>query len=368
MKRLVNVTNLLKNKCFYKNILFCFVPFILICRPSAASAAPAPAPEALTVRQAVGLAMQRSGEIRTINENISLADRDRPALWQSMEAAITGEQMIDVAAALMQTDMQRASLESSAPLQRRMIELSVIRYFDAVLSVERELSLYDIKMDMTRKKYEISQTMHQLGHMDDGAFKAETLDFEREAAGRNAKENAVDNAYRVLNRLLGVFDIEKRYTLILDAEYRPVKERHLPGYVRDSVRNSIRIKNKENELKAAAFNMNNNRGAGRFAENEAVYIQTERALSDMKDEMDLKIRACYNDLKTLEATYGAYEVELTKINAQITVSETLVELGKITQLELDALICQAKAVEYAMADLVNDYFVRAMQFDFPDLL
>jgi len=365
---LVIVTDLRNNIFIKKNILFFFILCISFRVPRNVAAQSTGPPEELTVRAAVSQAMQRSGDIKTINENVSLNERDRPVMWQNMEAAMTGEQMIDIAAALLQMDMQRAFMENSASLTRRMVEMSVIRYFGAVLSVERELNLFDMQMEIARKKLDISKTLHAFGRLDDGAYMAETLGYEREAAGRESKENAVENAYRVLNRLLGVYDTGKRYTLVLNTEYRPLKERYLPVYISDCINNSIRVKNKENDLKTAEFNLNNNRGAGRRADNEAAYRQAERALSDLKKEMGEKIKACYNDIKTLEIMYGIYNLELDKINAQIEITKTLAGLGKAAQLELDSLICQATAVEYAIADLMNDHFIRAMQFDFPDLL
>jgi len=320
----------------------------------------------LTVAEAVNRALQRSSELKTINENIELIDLKRPMLAESA-ADPFNPAIVAAGAAYMQAEMQRASMSGSVSLTRQIIEMSIIRYFSTVLLVERDLELYDINLGLTKKNIDILKIRAELGHISISAYESARIDYEKALANRADKQKTADDAYRALNQVMGT-TLENKYQLILDIEYKPLKERYLPGYINDSAKNSKKIKDKEYELQIAEYNERNHNGSGSAEERTIKAGQIKREIDGIKKDLEEKIRACYNDIKSQQLAYEINMMELDGMYKQLEIKKTQLELGRITQLDADVYEYQIALLEYRISALIYEHHLNVMQFENPELL
>ena len=353
----------------FTNKLFIFILSALFITsapiPAAARQNVSPPPE-LTVNEAVNRAMQRSSELKTINENIELIDMKRPLLAESATDPLN-PLIVASGAAYMQAEMQRASMSGSAATMRQIIEMSIIRYFSTVVLVERDLELYDINLGLTKKNIEIMKVRAELGHISISAYETAKIDYEKALANRAEKQKTADEAYRALNQVMGA-GLENKYQLILDIEYKQLKERNLTGYIGDSVKNSRKIKDKEYELQIAEYNERHHNGSGSAEERTITVEQIKREIAEIKKDLEEKLRASYNDIKSLQLAYEINMMELGGMYMQLEIKKTQLELGRITRLDVDAYEYQIALLEYRISAQVYEHYLSVMQFENPELL
>ena len=320
----------------------------------------------LTVRDAAIRAEQRSRNMKNLDENIQLIDIQRPMLIYNASEAITTPQVISSAIQLMQSDMQRAALSGNLALQRQIIEISILRFFATVISAENDLELYDINLGLSEKNLEITNVRNNLGLISAGVLDTAKKNHENLVNNREGIVRALNSAYRALNQVMGT-PPDTRYNLILNIEYTPLRERPMHSFISESLRKSVRLKTLEDEYLVAEFDYDHINSTDK-KEQEIKLAQMMREIQDVRKEIEEKVRANYNDIKALELSYAVNNKELENMQNQRNIMKTQLELGRITQHELDTFDYHIMQLEYGILGIVKNHHIRVVQFDVPDLL
>ena len=324
-------------------------------------------PEILTVADAVKYAAERSTELKNLDENEYLNELNRAALERSRIESYNEGQHVNALVSIMQNELRQASFSDNITLQRLIIEFSVTRYFAAIIAVERDLSLYDRNLALSKANLDIAEVRMELGMMSKNAFDSLKLTYDKDTANREGKVIAADNAYRALNGVMGK-ELSKRYILEMDIEYEPLGDTDLTRYILSSVKENVAIKNRENDLTLAKYRLELANGEKETEEREIGASQAMRALDDAKKDFEDKIISCYKDIQNLEMQYSAAVNEYTDMLSQLSVMETQFELGGLTRLDIDMYEYQMAMLEYRILSLINDHYIKKMQFMNPDLL
>jgi len=323
--------------------------------------------QTLTVKEAVKYAMDRSSELKTLDENAYLNEQSRDTLQNAVIQSITEAQFINSRVSVMQNELRQAVLEDNMTLQKIMIEFSITRYFSSILAAERDLALYDGGLEMSLKNLEIAGVRTDFGQMSRNAFETMQFNYEKDAANREIKTISIDNAYRALNYVMGT-DLDAKYALVLEMEFKPLSEINLTRYIRESIDKNIGIKNKESDLALLTYRLGLTDDRDVAEELEISIIQANRAIEDAKASLEDKIIACYKELLNMESQYDIFIKDCAEMQKQLAVKETQLSLGRLAQTEIDNHIWQITQLNYRILGIASDHFIKKIQFENPDLL
>jgi len=356
----------------YKKILpLLIIIFVLSAVPvharNAAARLPADEPERLTVSEAVKFAVNRSTELKNLDENEYLNELTRDTLETTKRESITESQYINSLVSIMQNELRQAMFSENITLQKIMIEYAVTRYFAAVIATERDLFLYDKNLELSQKNLEIAKVRRELGLLSENSYDSLKLNFDKDSANREAKIIAIDNAYRALNSVMGK-DLDVRWELVMDIEYEPLPEINLTRYVTDSTEANVAIKARENDLAVAEYKFLMSRDLGNASELEISATQAMRSLEDAKKNFEEKIISCHKEILNMEIRYAVNLKDYEDMQNQLAIKETQFELGRLTQIDIDTYKHQMLQFEYMMLGQINDHYIKKMQFENPDLL
>ena len=341
-----------------------FAFFIILCF---SFDAPSFAQEKLTVADAVILAAGRSSELFNLFWDEYVLELNRDVLFENSMDAVTSIQIIESAMALIQNDLHRASLMSGTALQRQLIEFSIISYFASITAAERDFEAFDVNLRLSERRLEISRVKFELGIISESSYESAVNNHNRLMDNREDKLIAINNAYRKLNRVIGR-DLDRRYSVILDITFRPLRDRNLNGHISSRVSQSHIIRERERELRLAQANLDLFIGPGTIYESEIMVSQANRALNDARYDLSERIRVLYSEIREMELQYGLRLIDLENMLKQLEILEIRYELGMVTRLDVDVYRHQIMEFENSILRLVNNHYLKVMQFENPDLL
>ena len=321
----------------------------------------------LTIGEAASLAVERSSELKNLDENAYLNELNRTQLENQKRESTTETQFINAMISLFQNELRQAMFGENKALQRLSIEFLITKYFAAVISAERDLFLYDISLELSEKNLKIAETRHNLGMLSKNAFETQKHNHEKEIANRGAKTIAIENAYRALNGMTGQ-DLDARYELVLDAPYEPLGDYDIDLYIQESAAVNTAIKNKENDLRLAEYRLNITGDNVSKEDLEINLRQARRALSDAIENFGEKLISCHKDIKNIEKQFALNQRDYEEMQIQLVIKETQFGLGKLTQTDVDNHKYQMLQLEIKILNQANDHYIKKIQFLNPDLL
>jgi len=338
--------------------------------PSASSKAvvrDTPEPDRLTRSDAVKFSIERSSELKNLDENAYINELNRSSLESAKVESITETQYINSLISLFQNELRQATFIENIALQRLAIESTVTRYFMSVLTAERELFLYDKNLELTKTNLDITKIKQELGMVSKNSYDMLKLSYDKDVSNREIKVISIDNAYRALNNAIGT-ELDKRWTLDAEIEYEPLEEYNLAQYIADSTASNVTVKAKENDLALAKYRLSVSTDHGAKDELEIGVRQAERALNDAKKSLNDRLVSGYKEIRSAETQYELIENDLSDMLSQLAIKETQLELGKLTRIDVDNYRYQILTVEYRLFGMASDHYIKVTQFKNPDLL
>jgi len=356
-----------------KKIFFIFIASVFFTSGANASvnargAAPADAEyDKLAVADAVKFAIERSTELKNLDENAYLNELNRDTLRNSVIQTVTEAQFINAQVQIMQNELRQAMFNENIALQKLSIEYTITRYFIAIISAERDLRLYDANLELSERQLTISKVRAELGLMSQIAYDTQKSNYEKDVSAREIRTIGIANAYRTLNNAMGK-ETNKRYALVLEYAFEPLPETNLTRYINESINGNVAIKNRENELAALEYRLQLTSDRDVSDELTININQVKRALSDAKSNVEDKITSCYNDIRSMETQYALNMKELDDMRGQLMIKEVQLELGRLTQIDADTYKYQISAMENRVLNQIDDHYVKKIQFYNPDFL
>ena len=336
---------------------------------------------ALSVAQATRKAISNSSAINNAVDTESLGDETiKKATDALFSSAPTNAALVGAEISLMSAEMSRALNLQDIDAKKQNVEYQITKYFDAIISAEKEIVLFDESLEIVKKNLAIAQLKLSLGMISQLDYYTAALDYERVVNARQTKLSAIDSAYRVLNSYMGE-NLDNKYTLELTLTYKEVGDINLNAHADKFVKESLTIKQVENAAKLAEYSVDKystpyNPMTGVIIESgvpsydELVVSQNQalRGLADTKKAVRDAVIATYSGLKDMEIGIKVNEIDLEKAKMQLKVMEKMLELGQVTNLEVSMLKYDIHSKELALEKSKNTYTLTLMAFSNPNLL
>lgn len=179
--------------------------------------------------------------------------------------------------------------------------------------------------------------------------------YEQAKAGVLAAQHALDDAYNAFNRLIGL-DPGQRPILVDAPSYEPIEVTDIDAEVGRIVESSPTIWLAEQQITLKKWTADMAFYTGQYTPYKARQVAIEQAELDAanrKNDMKMKVKSLYFQIKGLEEKYRVAERELKLAWEGLRVTRTKYELGMATKAEV-----VAKEVEVAKAQQQLDSLVR----------
>ena len=335
----------------------------------------------LTIEQATKKAIDNSSAIKNALDSESLGDETLRKATDALYNTTSNMALVGAEIGLMNAEMSRALNLQDIDAQKQNVEYQITKYFNTIISAEKDVLLFDESLEIVKKDLAIAQLKLTLGMISQLDYNLAALDYDKVVNARQTKLSAIDSAYRDLNSYMGE-NLEQRFTLQLNLTYKEVGAISLNTYADQFVKDSLTIKQIENAAKLAEYSVDNystpyNPLTGVIIDNasvqsyEALVVsqnQALRALADTKKAVRDAVIATYSGLKDMEIGIKVNEIDLEKAKMQLPIMEKMLELGQVTKLEVAKLKYDINSKELALEKSKNTYTLTLTAFSNPNLL
>lgn len=353
-----------------KRFLACVMTFVLTMAAMPLSLLANEEWPVLTVEAATNMALANSNFMRQLEDDRTL---NTEAGRQAREAAREAEDevsRINAAVQRMQTDALSAYLSDSVNIQRDRMRFSIIQFFSSVENAVRDLELFDKQLDLAERELTIALARHSMGRMSASDFAAANDNIERMQRDRDSLELALDRAFQALNELMGR-NARTRYTISLNFTYQPLPEAMpLEAYISRAIGacTTLRRLRREWEVQLYIYEVNVNPNPGQRGAIRTIPIdQAARAMNNQRDAISSSVTSAFGDVIALQTQYEASLLSLEAMRRQLVIYETMLELGRITELHLENHKLQIAQSEESLRRLVVSHAIQKMRLDNPNL-
>jgi outer membrane protein TolC len=323
----------------------------------------------LTVDEAVKKAIAYSHDLKTLNENLTLAEDDVDDANSDLHIATeyADVKRLDVQLKNLRKNIQ--SYTADTEIQKEKIRLSVIEYFAAIIHAEKQLELYEENMEIQSQQIEISKIKLEAGIISQNEYDNAVTSYNKTVSEKQSLEIATNNAYTSLNKLFGD-DLNTRYTISLDIDYVPF-DGNLSSTVNKAVSSSQKVIEAEQTMNIAKYEYDVHSGlysTGSKEEKLNAYAKATRDLADTKTNVETSITNVYNNILTLENTYKTNKDNLEQKEKDLEILKLKAELGKATELEVKQAEYEIKKLEADIQNSIYTHYVLTEEFSNPDLI
>lgn len=326
-------------------------------------------PEVLTVEKAVSYAINNSTQLKKTQEDTYIAEQNRENLEWSLNLASSEENAVKAAITLAKNEVSTALAYPNIENQKKSLELTITKYFSTILSVERSLELYDKKLELDKRDLEITKVKAELGLVSQQALDSAKLKYDQSVTNRTTKVKAIDDAYKNLAQIMGLSDISK-FVIGLEVTYTPYSKSNLTGYISDAINTNYKIKEAEENYRVSKYEHDISRFDTDLLEesSEIALTQQQRNISDLKTKLTDTITTCYDSIQTLEQSYDSKQLDYAAMEKQLAIKKIQLELGKITQIEVDKYEYDMAEVYNSILDIIADHENKVHEFINPQLM
>lgn len=330
----------------------------------------------LTIDQAVEKAINYSRNLKNIEENLDIVEADEKStiyLWQATDQPTAS---VSYSIALRQIANSLKNYNSNKAVEKEKINYNVLQLFYGLKDAERNIELYDKKIDLTKRQLEIYKVMMSVGKMSQIEYDSKVTECENLEASKLSIQNAHDAAFRTLNQIMGE-NVNIKYNIILDdLNFNPVSsELNVNAAVSTALATNQSLKELADKVDLAkytkdtyyyrAFTGESNSDKETIDSN---YAQASRGYDDAKTALVKSINGLYDDIKNAESEYKQNSLNLKDMQEQLLVKETQLSLGKTTQIEVDAYKLSIEQLEAKMESSVRSYDLLVRQFNNSNLI
>lgn len=369
-----------------KILAFALAGILMACAPVSAFAASSGAGlSELTVEEAARRAIRTHSGIANAVDDASVADEPVRRAQEDVWDATTSWALTNAMVSLMNAELSRSLNIRDIRSQTENVEFQITRYFNTILNMEADLEILKESLDMANRELVIAALKLSLGMMSELDYEAAQLNVTRTETNIEMLENSLAGAFRDLNSFMGVYgvDLDRRYDLQLDLEFAPLAAVNINHHAQMFVRESLMIQRAQNAADLAVYRVEHfsvphnpltgqipvGSASGLTYEEEVVrQNQALRALADTRQAVRESVITMYNNLRTMELNIRASEIELERSLRQLEVLETMLELGRSTLIEVDALALSIASQENSLSQARNNHTILATAFTNPNLI
>jgi len=333
----------------------------------------------LSVSVAAKKAIDNNNSIKNAVDNSSLSDENLRKAYDSLYSAKTNDAILNAEVNIMTQEMSRALSIENIQSQKENVEYNITKYFNSIINAEKKLDLFESSLAIEKKKLEIAKIKLEIGKLSQADFDNQQASYNKNLKSKQTYQSSIDKAYRALNNDMGE-KAESRYTLLLDLEYKLVGDVNITSYTDKFVKESLTVKQAENNLKTAEFKVDNYSDSydsqtgvisdpyNAYEQLVVSFNQASRSLADTKSNVKENIISTYDSLKESESSIETEEAAIKTLYKEYEILKLKFEMGKATQLELDEKLYSIKNQEESLRQAKNSHSLTRISFSSPNLL
>jgi len=312
--------------------------FFILARAGMAVASE-PAPEALTLEDAVGLALSASREVQVAKDTVELKKTIKDETWDKYNAVLirtydrdtgmyislpTGQ---DPTGMVYKTDYEWRAAQKDYEVKVASVVAGVYQKYSAVVVAQKQVEA--AKMNVALKERELAETevKYKFGMESSISVVQKRSDLEIARSELAQAEERLNKAYADLAELLGI-PPGSRPSLVSRVDFVPLEVEDVDKEIERIIEASPQVwKAKETvKLQRNTYGMVNSYDVDRINLRLA-----ERAVDITKQQLYLSLIQVYTNVKALEENLKALEESLASAQEALRVARLRYELGMVTQ-------------------------------------
>lgn len=335
---------------------------------------------ALTLETATAMAIKNSTTIKELNNNKASndekADNARDTLFSSGASAA----YINYTITMNGLKFDEAVNEQNIVLREKLIAQLVSQGFVSIILAEDSYDEYLANMEIQKKNFNITEVKKQLGMISELDYTSAKQSYDDIVASEDSYKQTITDAYVSLNRIIGE-DADKRYELAYDITYEELGSVDLSHqiYLAEDVDTTIKTKQEtisSNDYALETYTRRNvNDATGEILDSSTSRESYQRSssqlsleISDRRAAIEDGVTSAYNAIIEQEKQYRELTTALANAKKEYEVKKVEMELGKITQLELDTLAYDILTQENVIKNLVYEHAKAITTFTDANLL
>ena len=327
--------------------------------------------ETLTVDQATMQAINASSSLKNYSDSVTSTNESLDTLKDEFNTATDYGTVLNLAVQIMQAQVSNIQTNNNANLARDTLRISVMNLFASIISAQNGLRLTDQSLAIQQRQLTITKVKYNLGYTSKLDMDTQTNDYNQKTASRKTQQIAVDNAFISLNKLMGT-TLNKQYNLVLDVgDYQPLGNVNLQGAVDTALRTDPGIINQQGNVDVAQYKIkmyDPDTSSSSLDDLNRGLDSAQRTLSDTQGNVGQKVVNAYNNIMNEEVQYNNAVMALEALNIQMPVTQKQLDLGQITQLDLDQLLYQIAQQQETIRSLAVSHAINVIQFNEPATL
>lgn len=326
--------------------------------------------EELTVDEATQKAITYSSKLKTLSEDEQINEQSYDDSVFQLRSANEHDQYTSLAVKIKELLNGFSNNKVNTEIEKESIKLSVIEFFAEVINAEDSLEQYENQIEVKEKELKVSEVKLKQGKISQTDYDNEKLEYDKLVKQKEDKQTAINSAFYSLNKVLGT-DLNKKYNLVLDAEYTPLEEVDLETYILKAKSNAQSLVEKSQEVEIAKYKLDRyavlySEGSKESMQNN--YAQSVRNLNDAKTTLETNIRTLYSNIKKNEADYETALKELEKLEKDYEILEKKYSLGKTTQIEVENALLSINSKKAEIKQLTYEHYTMKMKFENVNLI
>jgi hypothetical protein len=323
--------------------------------------------ETLTVDQAVEAAIRANNDLKNMEDTMATNSENLDKLKENFRDEWDYGTILSMAVQIMELETRNNQVNNNSNLSKEKLRISVMNLFSSIIGAQNALQLTDESLAIEKRKLDIAKVRHDLGFISKLEYDTQANTLRQRRTSRNTHSIAIDNAYVSLNKLLG-YSLTRKHVLVLDVTYEPLGDINLTAAINNAVARDPNLINQQGnvdvaEYKREMFDSETSKDTEEVLDRGI--SQAERTVYDTRRGIEQKIINAYNSINENEIKHNNAVLELEALNMQLPVRTKMLELGRITRLELDQLHFQITQQKETIRSLESSLAIDIIQFRNP---
>lgn len=323
--------------------------------------------EVLTLEEAIEKAVKNSSALKQANNSLKLSEKKVDRASTTYLGSVSGESLSNLMSLIQQNANYSTSLISKE-IQEGSLEYSMKKTYIEIINTEREIALEKISLANDLKQLTVTREKAKLGLISEKELSDAELAYQTSLVNMQSKQKALEEAYTTFDTLIGNTK-GTVYQLTLEPKYEKL-ELTVPieSYAISKAAKDLNVQKLKKEVEVAqenkkTVNVNMNAGVDSVQEADNSLATAQMNLSDTREELENKITSCYNSILQNEKEYDNAFAELENLKKSYEINENKLELGLITQLELEQTKEQIAQKESSIIQLMYEHMLLTDQLE-----
>ena len=339
----------------HRYLLITLVLIMIFGTIASATAEVEPVTPAISIDQAISMALTNSDALKKASNTITLNQNTRDTNATNLSFAPTEPAYTAAVEApyytLLTSDLTLQMSKKSLTSAQDGVALTTCNEYWSILKYQEKVKLAELGLKIAYQQMLNGQVSNRVGMLDESGLLALETAYKNAQATLTASQNDLDKAFITFNQAVGLEPAD-RPTLTDTVEYSPIKVDNLDSEVAKILANSPTVWLAEQSVKMQNLVKDMAFYSGSYQNYESREIQVQQVQlseSTTRKSVEQATRTAYYSLKTMEDSYvtALEKIEIAENNLRII--KIKYELGMTTSADVTSY-------EKALADAQNSAF------------